>query len=348
MNTICYVITGLKRGGAEKQLLIMSREAIRLGFHVDIYVLSNIDDMLEDFIAIGASVSFLRINKYNFLYKIFSFAKKIKHKDIKFIHAHMYHSIIFSRLVKILIPKLKIISSAHCNEECFKLRGKLLMVTDFLSSYNTHVSIDSLSLFLNKDVFSRHNSLVINNAVEVNSILYPFRENIITSVGRLEPSKGFDIIIKAFSRINKKNGDFKLYIIGDGPAYKDLNNLIISLRLEKKIFLLGNRSNVLDIVSKSKLFISASKSESFGMAICEAIGSNIISLIPDLPSINEVVGKNYPDFLKHNNSSEDIYNKMLDILSNEKKIAFNDNSKYIKDNYSAIKIFNQWLSIYKK
>ncbi|HIF9106946.1 TPA: glycosyltransferase [Photobacterium damselae] len=347
MSTISYVITGLKRGGAEKQLLIMAKEAAKLGYKVDVYVLSNENAMLDEFIFNGISVYFINLNIYNFIFKLFTFSKMVKLKKIKLIHAHMFHSIIFSRLLKIICPNLKVISSAHCNEEGMGLRGVLLRLTDFLSFFNSHVSKTSLSLFIKTKAFSPKKSNVINNAVDIGLKSNLPKKNIITSIGRLEPSKGFDTLIRSFYLFSKVDNEIKLYIIGDGSEYNKLISLINKLDLKERVFLIGSNPNIIDFLDISRLFISTSKAESFGMAICEAIGSNTISLIPDLLSVSEIVGDDYPKYLKHNNEVEDVYMKIKYILSHEDDIYFDSYSSFIKDKYNSKLIFKQWDLIYK-
>ncbi|WP_318454076.1 glycosyltransferase [Photobacterium leiognathi] len=344
MSTICYVITGLRRGGAEKQLLMMTQEAISSGYKVDIYVLSQSIDMYDDFIASGASVFILNISKYNFIFKVFNFIRIIKNKKYKFVHAHMFHSILFSRAIKFLNPDIKIISSAHCNEEGIGIRGLLLKITNKFSDINTHVSNVSLNLFIKNRVFSKNNSVIVSNAILTENVVT--QKNMISSVGRLEVSKGFFELIQAFKGVADENKEIKLLIVGDGPCYDELNDFISELELKNRVFLLGNRFDAINIIAGSRLFISMSKSESFGMAICEAIGSNVISLIPDLDAVNEVIGNEYPNYLKHSNDIEEVSCKVISLLHDDTNISIKTSSEYIKERYNSRSIFNEWKRLY--
>lgn len=59
----------------------------------------------------------------------------------------------------------------------------------------------------------------------------------VISVARLSTEKGLDRAIKALA--NSKRGDIKYYIIGWGPQENLLKELIVSLKLQDRVFLLG-------------------------------------------------------------------------------------------------------------
>ena len=49
MNKIVHLITTLERGGAEKQLLVLVREQLKLGYEVEIYPLKGQVELKNDF-----------------------------------------------------------------------------------------------------------------------------------------------------------------------------------------------------------------------------------------------------------------------------------------------------------
>ena len=65
------------------------------------------------------------------------------------------------------------------------------------------------------------------------------KKNIIT-ISRLDYGKRNDDIIRAFSKIKEK--DWKLYIIGDGKEFNNLNKLINDLNMNDRIILTGYKN----------------------------------------------------------------------------------------------------------
>ncbi|HCT2505674.1 TPA: glycosyltransferase [Aeromonas dhakensis] len=120
--------------------------------------------------------------------------------------------------------------------------------------------------------------VITNNSNMENDsqILYPY----IVAVGRLVEVKGFDKLIRAFTKI-KKNGqeDLKLVIIGDGPLKSALDDLISTLGMKEHIILLGKKENPYPYIKSAQCLVSSSVSEGHPLSIGEAIilGTPIIA-----------------------------------------------------------------------
>jgi len=71
----------------------------------------------------------------------------------------------------------------------------------------------------------------------------PLEGRLILSVGALIPSKGHQLLVRAFSRIAAELGDVRLCILGEGPYRSELQQLITKLCLNGKVQLLGKRHN---------------------------------------------------------------------------------------------------------
>lgn len=99
------------------------------------------------------------------------------------------------------------------------------------------------------------------------------------SVGALIPRKGFDILIRALSRLTDL--DWRLTIIGSDQADPDyaaeLRKLIVDLDLSGRITLTGVLPNrdVSYHYMTSELFVLASHYEGYGMAYAEAIAHGL-------------------------------------------------------------------------
>ena len=93
------------------------------------------------------------------------------------------------------------------------------------------------------------------------------------TIGRLSKEKGYNILIDAISEINSKN--FKLQIIGNGPEKKNLKELVIKKKLEKKILFLGEKKKVNQYFKGCDLFINSSLFEGFPNVVVEALSFRV-------------------------------------------------------------------------
>ena len=130
--------------------------------------------------------------------------------------------------------------------------------------------------------------------------------NFIVSAGRLIPEKGFDILIKSFSEINKIYEDLHLIILGDGPCEKELRALTIDLNVESKVFFTGFVNNVYKYFKSAKACIVSSRIEGFPNVLLQmmSVNTNVISTscAGDIDKIKGLyISKvNDVDDLKHN------------------------------------------------
>ena len=94
------------------------------------------------------------------------------------------------------------------------------------------------------------------------------KENHALAVGKFEKVQGFDLLIRSWVDIKRE-----LIIIGDGPEYKTLKELIKSLNLDNKINLknLMPRENILQELAKAKVFILSSIDDSGTQTALEAL-----------------------------------------------------------------------------
>ncbi len=91
------------------------------------------------------------------------------------------------------------------------------------------------------------------------------------SIGRLVHDKGFDLLIKALSLLQKEKINFNLTILGEGSLRPDLEKLIDDKGLNNSVHLVGFKENPYDYLSAADIYISSSRYEGFSLAIAEAM-----------------------------------------------------------------------------
>lgn len=103
---------------------------------------------------------------------------------------------------------------------------------------------------------------------------------LILYVGRVAHEKNIDSIIRNMSKIGDRSSKFM--IVGDGPARQHLEQLVHSLKLEDRVIFTGfiPDSMLVDYYSAADVFISASKFETQGLSILEAMscGKPVVSI----------------------------------------------------------------------
>lgn len=102
----------------------------------------------------------------------------------------------------------------------------------------------------------------------------------IVSVGRLVYSKGFDVLLKAFKKVNV-HIDSKLLILGTGEKKKELIDLSESLNLKDEVVFCGFKHNPFKYMKRSDIFCTATRNEGLGNAIIEAMALGLPVIASD-------------------------------------------------------------------
>lgn len=281
-------------GGAEQYLKILAKEFARRKYFVYVCFLKkktkgSWDDMTGDFIHLEYSLANRELSgAFSLLKKIFSI------KNRKFDYAFTSHVHCSSYLG--LLRKLKLIDvDKHIAREStsvfkrfsgnklliFKIMYKLgYPQVDLLicqTEYMRNQLIEALP-WLNKKIKIRTipNPVDLENMIEQSKSLNPFtlKQPYIISAGRLIPEKGFDILIKAFSKISSDYPQINLVILGEGNERSVLEKLILDLELQDKIFLPGFHSNVYPIFKEAELCVVSSRIEGFPNVLLQMMSQN--------------------------------------------------------------------------
>lgn len=161
------------------------------------------------------------------------------------------------------------------------------------------------------------------------------------NVARLSVEKDHEKLIRAFDRFQldiKEN--VRLYIIGYGPLEESLRQLITSLKLETKVYLLGYQSNPYYYMAKSNLFVFSSNYEGQGLVLLESMILNLPTLTTDIEGVQSVV--NGTQILAVDNSIAGLSQGMHDYMLGHVKTTVFDYCGY---NQVAIAHFKQLLQL---
>ena len=150
----------------------------------------------------------------------------------------------------------------------------------------------------------------------VETDLFKSDEIKIIGVGKLLKSKGFDRMVKIINKLVGERYPVHLYILGEGPLRKELEQYIKENKLYDYVTLLGYQTNPYKYVAKSDLFICASHAEGFSTATTEAliVGTPVCTV--EVAGMKEMLGENNEYGVIVENSEEKLYEGIKKLISN--------------------------------
>lgn len=148
------------------------------------------------------------------------------------------------------------------------------------------------------------------------------REETILAVGRLDPVKGFDRLIRCFRSVHEKRPGCKLKIVGEGTERKRLEKMISEYALEDSVILSGRLDSeaVQCEMLKASVFAMSSHNEGFGFVIIEAMSCALPVIAFDVRvGPGYIIRDGVNGFLVRDGDEEEYAGRLLSVLESDEQ-----------------------------
>lgn len=206
-----------------------------------------------------------------------------------------------------------------------------------------------------KVVPSLKNVITMYAGIDVKKIekIKPFYSDYkyILSLRRLIPSKGVDILIKAFDKVFVEIPDLKLMIAGDGSEKDKLNKLVFDLGLQEKVIFCGTVSleQATALLKSALCTVVPSLSEGGGLVNIEAQAAGCPVVASRVGGIPEYVQDDVSGLLFESGNCDELKDKILDIVNNPNlRAMLIDNGKLYAAKFDWSVLGLQYLAFYNK
>lgn len=178
------------------------------------------------------------------------------------------------------------------------------------------------------------------------------RREIVLFVGRIEPSKGVDILIEAAQYVVKKEPDVILFIVG--PDFGIKNNLeekVKKAKLNKNFIFAGelSRKDLISAFKNASIFVLPSRYETFGIVLIEAMTAGIPVIASDIAAIPYILKQNETGLLFELEKPKMLATYIITLLRDKdlRKYLIENGRKEVKSKYSWDKILPHYEEIYQ-
>lgn len=164
------------------------------------------------------------------------------------------------------------------------------------------------------------------------------------SVGRLDKYKGFEQLIRCFA-VSRFNSDIKLYILGSGDMKEKLENLILDLKMQEKIKLLGFIKHPEFYISKAEGLILNSTFESFGNVLVEGLSLGVPVISNDCNFGPREIIEHGTNGLLYDQKKDENLIKILEefVNSDSLRSRLKKNTSHKMDRFDSNKITEEWI-----
>jgi glycosyltransferase involved in cell wall biosynthesis len=312
---VVHLIDSLAPGGAERSLADVTPHLVRLGVELEVVVLQERDGLAEEVRTGGASVSSL--SGSNRVAWVREAIKLMKSRRPDLVHTTLFEADLVGRTAATLAG-VRVVSSLvntsygaehrmEATQRAIKVRAAQLadiatsrVVCRFraVSQAVKDVSIERLRLKPNiVDVIpsgrdpARLGRATAARRSAARARLQVSGGPVVLAVGRQEPQKGFDVLLRAIPAMRDANPDVQVVVAGQqGRASAELASIIAELDLADSVRMLGLRDDIAELLCAADVFALPSRREGMPGALVEAMALEVPIVASDIAPVREALG----------------------------------------------------------
>ena len=340
----------MEMGGAEKALSDTINYLVDK-YDIDLYLLEDKGSLIK---SLPKKVRVFRLKKNIFNYMLFRFIPLYrKHVINKIAKKEKYYAALgyiegrSATWVADIKQNIKKIAWIHTDVSKYNIG---ISEREILDSYNkvdkiVCVSKQAKDIFCKQYNISPNKVYVIYNFINEKKILkqaeeFEVKNKVFTivNVAKMRDQKRHDRLVYAAKYLKELGYDFKMQLIGDGPNFDKVKELVNSNDVSDKIELLGLQTNPYPYIKNADVFVLSSDFEGYGIVVKESLllKTPVISTKTTGPVEileNEKYGIIVP------NTDDAIAKKLKEIMDNKKILdKYNKNLRdYKGDNEEIVR-----------
>ncbi len=283
---VCHVSLTLKTGGLERILADLARHHDRASCLPEFLAIREVGRFADEIRQAGGVVHQLRpAGRWGQI-------EQMRHlfcdRNFDVVHTHNTYPHIYASIAARLARVPVVVNTRHGQRagHGWKSRTQFRWASHLVDRIVT-VSDDAANLCINVDGIAPKKIRRIWNGIDLKDFAFagPVDRPVAISVARLSAEKDFETLLRAVSHVVSCVPDFRLKIVGDGPERARLERLINELGLNEFVELMGERTDVPDLLREAGFFVSSSLTEGISLTLLEAMAVG-------LPVIATAVGGN--------------------------------------------------------
>lgn len=349
---ILHIINSLNVGGAENLLLNSISHYQKKGHEVKILVLSN--NIKLNISKHKDVIEYVKTNNPKSLKSFIAALKFLKENEYDIIHAHLFPTIYYCSIIKKMgIIKVPLIITEHNTHNKRRYIKLLKPIEKFVyKSFDVVICISEGTKSNLGDWIERDNKMeVVYNGIDLDKFSYDrpkfnydSRSDInLIMVASFSQQKDQITLIRSLQMLPEK---FKLHFAGNGPQLERAKDLAKDLGISNRIFFLGNRKDIPDLLKSMDIFILSSNWEGFGLVTVEAMASGLPVVASNITGLSEVV-MGYGKLFEKGNEKE-LSEMIFEIAKNSE--LYKELSKKSVERakcFSMNRMVNEYINIYE-
>jgi glycosyltransferase involved in cell wall biosynthesis len=369
-NRVVLLTPSLARGGAEVIVAEVARAFKQEGWEVSVVSMmepSAFRDELERshirVVSLGMRPGHLNMNG------LFQLLLHLRRFQPSLIHAHMFHANILARIAGALVG-IPVVCTIHNilessrRKDHARLRELAYRLTDWLCVRTTAISELVRNRYVRDGIVREERIETIPNFVdsEIYQAIPEMRKELRVAmkwegrfvwlaVGRLEQAKDYPNLIAAFQKTKRDIPSSHLVIAGEGCLRGEIESLLRNAGLKESVSMLGERSDVPNLMMACDGFVLASAWEGMPLVLLEAASCECLCVTTDVGGSREIVRPGLTGFVIPPGNPQ----RLGEVMTEAAGLAEDDRRRlgaaarrHVVLNYSKALVFRRYAQLYEE
>ena len=303
---ILHISSARALGGGERHLADLANALAARGH--DVHVALRYGSLLREQLAALPQQNIITVSLRNALNlgSALALARLIHQRQIEIVHAHMARDYPLAAFATRRAPNARLVITRHVPFPLSKIHAVTLSHVSRVIAVSRSVARQ----LEDQNIFPAHKISVIPNGLDLQRfdadahnfsrddfcrrLGIPADHLLIGTIGEINPLKGQEEFLRAAALIARRIASVDFIIAGEdttrtGEHQAKLQRLIAELDLGERVHLTGWLADVAPLLHALDLFISASRVESFGLAIAEAMASGVPVVATATEGASEII-----------------------------------------------------------
>lgn len=204
--------------------------------------------------------------------------------------------------------------------------------------------IEVIYNFINEEVYFKKDRQFLKTHYNIKK-----DEKVLIHISNFRKVKRIPDIVRTFYKIRKQI-KAKLMLVGDGPEFQTVFELVNDMNLKDDVLFLGRQKNISDLLSISDLMLLMSEQESFGLVLLEAAACEVPSIGTNIGGIPEVIVHDETGYLVELGDVDAAATYALQLLTDEQKLKSFSSASIKRANqvFHSRRIVQQYIALYKR
>lgn len=338
MVNVAMIADNLNLNGISTVIVNYANELSKYGYNVFVLAGDKIDESFYNKKKYNFSIVKLPRRKKNPLGYYISLFTSLKKNNIQIAHIHGNSALITPELIVCKLAGIKNRIVHSHNTTCNHVIIHRIMRTYMNNICTRRFACSDLA---GKWLFGENSYIVIQNGFQTRAFEFNTQSRIKTReelnvtnnfvighVGKFNEQKNHKFLLQVFKIIHNKDKSSKLLLIGIGPKFKEIQELVMKMELTESVIFLGETTNTSKYYDAMDAFIFPSLYEGLGIVAIEAQISGLECYVSDSVPKEVKIGDNI-QFIPLIKGEKYWADKILYRKNNKRNVFYKKNKELI-------------------